>query len=134
MKKYFIISFLAVALMSCKTTIKERWDYFPNEITLSDYNHLDFVKVKNGKTVVVNMEENDSTGYAWIPNLQQDCTVNVSEGVYTQGETEGTMVGAPGTKTFEVSGQKNGVCLVEFLHKKGDEEPVEKKAIYFIVE
>lgn len=134
MKKYFILSVLVIALSSCKTTIKERWDYFPNEINLSDYNHLDFVKVKKGKTVTVHIEENASTGYAWVTNSMDDCTVNINEGTYVQGESEEGMVGVPGMKTFEVNGQKNGVCLVEFWHKRSNEEPQEKKAIYFIVE
>ncbi len=134
MKKILLLFIVSIALSSCKTTIKERWDYFPDKINLAEYNHLDFVKVKKGKTVMVDVAENPSTGYAWLTESQEDCTVKISEGAFNPDEAAEGMVGVGGTKTFEVTGSKNGVCLVEFKNTKSGEEPTEKKAIYFIVE
>ncbi|MGB6082722.1 protease inhibitor I42 family protein [Moheibacter sp.] len=135
MKKLLLLSIVSLAFLNCKTTIKERWDYFPNQINLAEYNHLEFVKVKNGKTVSVAIDENASTGYSWQSETQQECTAQVSDKGYQQNEAPEGMVGVPGVRTIDVTGQSNGVCLVEFKKfAPGNDEPEEKKAIYFIVE
>ncbi|MBA5628206.1 protease inhibitor I42 family protein [Moheibacter lacus] len=135
MKKLLLLSIASLAFMSCKTTVKERWDYFPDKVSLNEYNHLEFVKVKNGKTVVVNLEENPSTGYSWQTETQQECIVKMNDAGYQQNEAPEGMVGVPGVHTYEITGESSGVCLIEFKKfAPGEDQPEEKKAIYFIVE
>ncbi len=135
MKKIVLLIAVSLTFLNCKTTVKERWDYFPDKVALSEYNHLEFVKVKNGKTVVVNLDENPSTGYSWKSETQQECIVNLNDAGFVQNEASEGMVGVPGVRTFEITGSNNGVCLVEFQKfAPGGEKPEERKAIYFIVE
>lgn len=135
MKKIFLLLFTSFAFLNCKTTVKERWDYFPDKVSLTEYNHLEFVKVKNGKTVVVNVDENPSTGYSWTTETQQECIVKLNDAGYQQNEAPEGTVGVPGMHTYEITGESNGVCLIEFKKfAAGEEKPEEKKAIYFIVE
>lgn len=135
MKKILLLSFAVIALSSCKSTMRQAWNHFPNQINLSEYNNLQFVKVKQGSTVTVHVDENASTGYAWATESEKDCSVDVKTGSYTQGKVPVGMVGAPGVRNFEVSGKSKGSCLVEFqLKAPGSNEISERKAIYFIVE
>lgn len=115
--------------------MRESWNHFPKEVKLDEYNHLQFIKVKQGGTVTVNMTENASTGYSWAAESQDNCSVAVKTGSYAQGKQPVGMVGAPGTRSFEVSGKELGSCLVEFqLKAPGTNEVTERKGIYFIVE
>ncbi len=135
MKKIVLLIAVCLTFLNCKTTVKERWDYFPDKVSLSEYNHLEFVKVKNGKTVAVNLEENPSTGYSWQTETQQECIVKLNDAGYQQNEAPEGMVGVPGVHTYEITGESNGVCLIEFKKfAPGEEIAQEKKAIYFIVE
>ena len=135
MKKYFILSIAVLALTSCKTTMKEAWNHFPNEINLNDYDNLQFVKVKKGTTVLVKVEANPSTGYSWKTETEKDCSVNVNEGNYKQNDAPDGMVGVPGVRTYEVKGENLGSCLVEFQQTApGESTPTTRKGIYFIVE
>ncbi len=135
MKKLLLLLVASLTFLSCKTSVKERWDYFPDKVALSEYNHLEFIKVKNGKTVVVQLEENPSTGYSWKTETQQECTVKLTDAGHKQNEAPEGIVGVGGIRTYEVKGENNGVCLVEFRNiPPGSNEPAEKKAIYFIVE
>lgn len=61
MKKYFILLFAAFLLISCGKTLHESWNYFPNEVNLDTYNNLDFIKIRQGNTITVKVEENPST-------------------------------------------------------------------------
>ncbi len=135
MKNYVLLLAASLTFLSCKTSVKERWDYFPDKVALSEYNHLEFIKVKNGKTVVVQLEENPSTGYSWKTETQQGCTVKLTDAGYQQNEAPEGMVGVPGIRTYEITGENNGVCLIEFQkYAPAGEKPEERKAIYFIVE
>ncbi|MDD3771884.1 MAG: protease inhibitor I42 family protein [Weeksellaceae bacterium] len=134
MKKYFILSIAVLGLTGCKNTLQENWNYFPDTVELSSYNHLQFVKVKKGNTVQVNMEENPSTGYFWSVASENDCSVTVDGEKFTQNQSAEGMVGVPGVRTFDLTGVESGSCLVEFKQEKAGEEPLVKKGIYFIVE
>lgn len=135
MKKYFILSFAVLALTSCRTTMQESWNYFPKEVNLENYNHLQFIKVKKGNTVLVNIDQNPSTGYHTITELENDCNVSIDEGSFLQNSSGDGMVGVPGVRTYKVKGDETGTCLVEFQTKApGEDAPTERKAIYFVVE
>lgn len=118
--------------------MRDSWNYFPNEVNLDNYNHLDFVKIKQGNTITVKVTENPSTGYSWSTQSEADCSAaSIGMTGFSQGNTEGTnMVGVPGTRTFEIKGESTGSCLIEFQNfAPGDSEtPAERKGIYFIVE
>lgn len=135
MKKYFILSFAILALTGCRTTMQEDWNYFPKEVSLDNYNHLQFIKVKKGNTVLVNVHENPSTGYTNTTEIESNCSVSIDGGEFIQDETSTGLVGAPGVRTYKVTGKETGTCLVEFqTHAPGENEDVQKKGIYFIVE
>lgn len=136
MKKYFILSFAAFLMISCGKTLHESWNYFPNEVNLDTYNNLDFVKIKQGNTVTVKVEENPSTGYSWTSQSNSDCSVSMGTSSFSAGSNDGNMVGVPGVRTFEVKGEKTGSCLVEFQQFAPGEQnkPANRKGIYFIVE
>lgn len=134
MKKYFILSFIGLILASCGNTMRNDQNYFPAQINLENYNNLQFVKIKQGKSIKVNVNENQSTGFHWDTQLVADCSVSISDGGYAQGGKP-DVVGAGGVKTFEVKGDSKGTCLVEFQNiPPGGSEPQERKAIYFVVE
>ena len=137
MKKYFILSIAALALFGCKNKMPlDRYNYFPKEINLADYENLEFVKLRSGSTITVNVAENPTTGHAWQTQSEKDCSVSIDKGKFTQDEAPEFMVGVGGTKTYEITAKKSGSCLIEFKHvapgEKGD--VVERKGIYFIVE
>lgn len=136
MKKYFIFSITILALMGCQNKLPlDRYNYFPKEVNLADYNNLEFVKLRHGSTITVNISENPSTGYTWQTETQKVCSVTISKGNFEQDQSEG-LVGVGGTKTFEVTAKKSGSCLIEFTHvgPGTDAEVAERKGIYFIVE
>lgn len=133
MKNYFILFVLIITVFGCQKLPTERWDYFPSEINLGEYNHLDYVKLKKGKTVLVHIEEDPNSGLSWKSNSMDGCNVSISTGELSNGSSEGDS-NSTTLRNFEVTGNANGVCLVEFNQQKGDEKPVQKKAIYFIVE
>ncbi|MFA5619350.1 MAG: protease inhibitor I42 family protein [Weeksellaceae bacterium] len=133
MKKYLLLTLGGLFLFSCGSTMRESWNYFPNEITLEQYSNLDFVKVHKGSTVKVRVEENSSTGYAWEAVGQQDCVASIKEGNYQTDAPEG-MVGAAGYRIYEITGKNKGTCLIEFRNVSPDHETVNRKAIYFTVE
>lgn len=136
MKKYFILSFFAITLIGCSKTLHESWNYFPNEVNLDTYNNLEFVKIRQGNSIKVKMEENASTGYTWKTQSDKDCAVSLDQGSFEQGGSGEDMVGVPGTKVFEIKGNQTGTCLVEFQqYAPGDDKkPANRKGIYFIVE
>lgn len=135
MKKYFLLSFAALALSGCCKTMQEDWNYFPKEVNLENYNHLQFIKVKKGSTVLVNVHENPSTGYKNLTELESNCSVSIDDGEFVQNDSGIEMLGAPGIRTYKVTGKDAGTCLVEFqIHAPSEDEPVQKKGIYFIVE
>lgn len=135
MKKYFILSFAILALTGCRTTMQEDWNYFPKEVNLENYNHLQFIKVKKGNTILVNVHENPSTGYTNSTDSESNCSVSIDGGEYAQNDAEIGMVGVPGVRTYKVTGKETGTCLVEFQsHAPSDDEAVQKKGIYFVVE
>lgn len=135
MKKYFILSFAALALLSCKNNIPvDRYNFFPSQVKLESYNHLEFIKIKSGSTVKVVVNDNPSTGYSWSTESQKDCVVTVKMGDFVQNDAPEGAVGVGGTRTFEITGKKAGTCLVEFKHTSPGQENQEKKAIYFTVE
>lgn len=135
MKKYLLLSFTALFLMSCGNTMRNDWNHFPDKVDLANYNNLQYVKVKQGKSVQVNVSENPSTGYRWEVVSADDCSVNVDNGNYTSDSNSEGRIGAGGTRTYKVSAAGVGTCLVEFQQTGPSEDaPSTRKAIYFIVE
>lgn len=121
--------------MSCGNTMRNDWNHFPSKIDLANYNNLQYVKVKQGKTVQVGVSENPSTGFLWSVESGEDCSVNVDNGSYSADSGSEGRVGAGGTRNFNVSGSNKGTCLVEFQQfAPGEKTPSTRKAIYFIVE
>lgn len=113
--------------------MKEAWNHFPTQINLSEYDNLQFVKVKKGTSVQVHADANPSTGYNLTTALQDDCSVSLTTGSYNANDTG--MVGASGIQTYEIKGNSLGSCLVEFQQTPpGEDLPTVRKAIYFIVE
>ncbi len=136
MRNYFILFISVILFYSCGSTMRDSWNHFPKQVDLEKYNNLDFIKVRQGSTVTVKMEENPSTGYSWNYESQKDCSVSVEIGDFEQGSNSDNMVGVPGTRIFEIKGNNMGSCLVEFQQfAPGDSETVvNRKGIYFIVE
>lgn len=134
MRRVLILFVLALFFTACQKTIRQSYYYYPDQVDLEQYQNLDFIKVKNGKTMTVAVPMSYSTGYHWSTLTENDCAVEVNRGEY-KGETSDTpMVGAAGSENWTVSGKQMGSCLVEFVNTTPEGEVTERKGIYFIVE
>lgn len=134
MKNIPLLLIAAFMLFGCQKTMQESWNYYPKSVNLDNYNNLEFIKIKQGNTITLNISENLSTGYFWSTESQKDCSISINDGDYIQSEVPDGMVGVGGTRTYTVSGKNKGSCMVEFTKARSSGDIAETKAIYFVVD
>ena len=86
------------------------------------------VELEKDQILEVSLEGNPTTGYAWevkesgAPVLSQE-----GEPTYTEGATDGTLVGGGGTYLFTFAGAEAGTTTVELVYQRSweDVEPLD---------
>lgn len=98
--------------------------------------------VETEKTITLNADDqvklelttNPTTGYDWVTDEPEDCSVKIVDKSNVKTTAEGVM-GAPSKNVYVVKANQKGECTIRFDYKRSweTEEPTNSKEITFIV-
>jgi inhibitor of cysteine peptidase len=83
------------------------------------------IQVGAGKTFTISLESNPTTGYMWQPGFDSEFL----ELVGSNFVADSTLIGAPGTETFEFRALTEGQAEVTMIYKRPWEEDVLEEKI-----
>ncbi|MBQ7596124.1 MAG: protease inhibitor I42 family protein [Clostridia bacterium] len=82
----------------------------------------------DGKTVIVTLSENPSTGYGWEYIISDENTVKLANSTYIPADSgfgHEALAGAPGTRIFEFSALKAGTATLTLTYERSwENDPV----------
>lgn len=127
--KNVILGLSAITMMSLAscTSMKHTVDLDKGAATQT-------IQMKVGESYSVKLKENPSTGYGWSTQSSDNCAATVGKSEYKQDKAPDNMVGVPGTRTYEVKGDKAGKCTITFQQSPpGSKEVVNTKVLHVVV-
>ena len=105
-----------------------------NEIKLDAKDNGSKVEMKAGQVLVISLESNPTTGYAWeVVDLEEGILQQLGESEF---EPESKAVGAGGMQTFRFKALKTGHVELKLLHHRSwekNEEPLDTFTIQVVV-
>jgi inhibitor of cysteine peptidase len=93
-------------------------------VRVTEDDHGSAVELAEGETLVVTLESNRTTGYAWRVREVPDCLDQEGEPEYDTKGSPG-MVGAPGEETwrFTAADADDGTLVLEYVRSWEEDEP-----------
>ena len=86
------------------------------------------IQVEAGKTFTISLESNPTTGYMWQSGFDSEFL----ELLGSNFAADSTLIGAPGTETFEFRALTDGQAEVTMIYKRPWEEDVLEERIIMI--
>jgi len=104
------------------------------EVRIDDKTNNGQVELKTGQTLVVSLESNPTTGYAWeVAEVDDTLLQSQGEAEYTADKTGGEpLVGSGGTQTFRFSAADAGETTLKLIYHRAWETDVEPASTFSV--
>lgn len=85
-----------------------------------------------GKTAIVSMESNSSTGCSWSYTLTKDDVFTVEKQFYVADILSGGVTGSGGKEYFVFKAKKEGTAVFEAVYKRAGSEEIYNEICYAV--
>jgi inhibitor of cysteine peptidase len=120
-----IIGIALVASLACGDDEEPSEGGYPDEVELTDADNGASVKLADGGTLVISLESNPSTGFAWtIAEPAPSQLESQGDPVYVPPAETTPIVGAPGTEVFTLTAAAAGTAELKLEYRRSFEPDV----------
>jgi len=88
------------------------------------------ISVLSGQTFTIKLDENPTTGYAWVSSVSDETIVKEQSSGYEPSAAGTQIVGSGGTRSFIYKAQKAGVATITFVYRRSWEETPAETIVY----
>ena len=118
-----LIAALSISLVACTKVKEDIYEEEPENEVQEEENLLPEkisdvkITMQDGKTAIIELDGNATTGYTWIPLSYDDQTLKIEKDYVTSND-DPQIVGAGGTFKFTITGLRQGKTLVDFTYMR----------------
>jgi inhibitor of cysteine peptidase len=89
----------------------------PTVVTVTDQNNGKDIDLTSGKTLVVKLGSNRSTGYSWTVS-GDPAPLKLEKMSYHKSTKSSPVTGAPGVQIFQFSGSTSGIATLNLVYRR----------------
>ena len=88
------------------------------------------ILVLAGQTFTIKLDENPTTGYAWVSSVSDETIVKEQSSEYKPSAADTQTVGSGGTRSFTYMAQKAGIATITLVYQRSWEETPTETIVY----